>query len=58
MKKALLFLICLSVVLSTGAFADSMNIKPTYGDWKITSDQLTQNSLYAGVAKANIYALV
>jgi len=50
-------LICLTVVLATSAFADSMNIKPTYGDWKITSSQLTQRNLNAGMAKANINAV-
>jgi len=54
MKKVLLILVCLSVVLTTSAFADTMNVKPTYGDWKTTSNLLTQNNLKAGMAKANI----
>jgi len=56
MKKALLLLICLTVVLSTSVFAESMNIKPTYGDCKLSSSQLTQKNLSAGMAKANINA--
>ncbi|MDA3958043.1 hypothetical protein [Oceanispirochaeta sp.] len=56
MKKALLLLICFTVVLSASVFADSMKVKTTYGDWKMSSNQLTQTNLNAGMAKANIYA--
>ncbi|QEN08838.1 hypothetical protein EXM22_12860 [Oceanispirochaeta crateris] len=56
MKKALLLLVCLTVVLSANIFADSMKVKTTYGDWKITSTMLSQTDLLAGMTKANIYA--
>lgn len=57
MKKALLLLICLTVVLSASVFADShMSIKPSYGDWNMSSGMLKQTDLDAGMAKASIYA--
>lgn len=55
MKKVILILICLSVVFSTSVFADSMKVKASYGDWKVSSYQIASDS-DSSMAKANVYA--
>lgn len=54
MKRVVLILICLSVVFSAGAFAESMKVKASYGDWNISSYQIKSDS-ETSMAKANIY---
>ena len=55
MKKLLFMLICFTVLFTSSVFANDLRVKPTYGSWKISSSELSQTSLNAGMAKANIY---
>ncbi|MBF9018335.1 MULTISPECIES: hypothetical protein [unclassified Oceanispirochaeta] len=55
MKKVILIIICLSVVFTTSIFADSMKFKASYGDWKVSSYQITSDS-ESSMAKINVYA--
>ena len=55
MKKLLFLLICITVIFSVPIFANDLRVKPSYGSWKISSSEMRQTNLNAGMAKANIY---